>query len=143
MIQGSSRHGNQDVDAVFLELLRERGCRLLDDFAALVDAAHEAAVESRSQFTDEGFRQLRDLLLLLELEVYSPKTMTDEALDYLGGQHYLIRCSLTGTNLSNKSVNMLQNFKYMKELHLSNSGITEEGIIILKGKMPPDCVITY
>ncbi|MCF6287568.1 MAG: hypothetical protein L3K26_20660, partial [Candidatus Hydrogenedentes bacterium] len=97
---------------------------------------------TRTGVTDEGLRHLWELSFLHDLNIHTPKEMTDTGLAYLTAHRYLSRLSLTNTNLTFESVNTLGTFSYLRELHLSDSGISEEGIISLEGDLP-NCKISY
>lgn len=140
---GANLGGLSDLDRNGLQAIGLIGEKVTDEsmiYVGLLTGLRHVSLK-RTNVTDEGFRELRELSLLLSLEVFSPEELTDEGLEYLQGQVYLLDCSLTGTHLSNRSVRTLQNFTQLRTLHLNDAGITEEGIISLEGALP-NCKIT-
>jgi hypothetical protein len=55
VIERSSGHQDERVDALIPQPPRKRGCSLIRHSTASIDASHEAAVVMRPDFTDDAF----------------------------------------------------------------------------------------
>ena len=93
-----------------------------------------------TQVGDEGLKHLERLTMLREVELYSIG-MTDRGFEVFSQCPHLQFLWISGAKLTNKSLPIIREFHSLRRLHLSETGISKEGLVSLQFDMD-HCEIT-
>lgn len=88
------------------------------------------------QLTDAGVRRLAHLTKLKRLELHNGHALTDDAFTFFDSLHNLEYVNIWNTPVGDRTLSYLEECSTLKQVLISNTLVTQEGIERLKNALP-------